>query len=502
MATATVAETELTQAAEALRRYQSDPVGFMVDVLDVEDGHVWQKMCELAGAVRDHDRVAAKAAHSVSKTYTAARLALWFLLCHYPSTVITTAPSHTQVEEVLWREIRRAFEGAQCKLPGKLTRTRLDLGSKHFALGFSTSPDTVTAEATRFQGLHNDNLLVIFDEAAGIVPQIWRAAASLLGSSSGINHRQKWLCIGNPTTQLGEFAQCFEANSGWYTLTIATTDTPNFKAGEQIIPGLSGREFAKRYEDRYGLGSNQYKVRVLGEFPEYTEGTYYGAELARARREGRIGHYPYDPAFPVYRFADLGDMYTAAIDAQFIRGRIRIIGDYWDNQGQGAQAFVLSMQCKAWVWGSPHYAGPDLDGSNRKSFQTGRTTKDVLAGLGMDFQAVEKHQFADGIEAVRIVWPLLDIDARGAPTLLQAGEGYRKRKNEALSSDDQPVYHDQPLPSWECHMMDALRHLAMAFRYHTIGGQYIGDSRAAAAYHQHGGGSAYGNWRRFNRGRS
>jgi len=141
------------------------------------------------------------------------------------------------------------------------------------------------------------------------------------------------------------------------------------------------------------------------------------------------------------------------------------------------------MQCKPWVWGKEHFAGPDLAGSNAKSFQTGKTTKDVLAGLGVNVAPVIRHAFDDGIQAVRLVWPLLDVSKQGAPTFLKAAQNYGKKKNEAASTDDQPVYYNSPAESWERHMMDALRHLAMAYKYMRIGGQYVGDSRLVAAYH-------------------
>jgi len=52
--------------------------------------------------------------------------------------------------------------------------------------------------------------------------------------------------------------------------------------------------------------------------------------------------------------------------------------------------------------------------------------------------------------------------------------------------------------------MDAFRHLAMQYKYGTIGNEYIGDSGAVAAYRHSPGGSPspYANWQRFNRGRA
>jgi len=61
--------------------YRRNPIAYMVDCLDVKEEHVWSKMVEMAESVRDNQKTCVEAGHSVSKDYTAARLALWFLGC-------------------------------------------------------------------------------------------------------------------------------------------------------------------------------------------------------------------------------------------------------------------------------------------------------------------------------------------------------------------------------------------------------------------------------------
>lgn len=224
------------------------------------------------------------------------------------------------------------------------------------------------------------------------------------------------------------------------------------------------------------------------------EGSYYGALLQQAERDGRVGQYPWEPTAPVYRFADLGKMYTYGMDVQFLRGRVRVIGEYWDNQGQGAQAFTAAMQAQPYTWGTEHYAGPDMERSNAKSFQTGMMTRDVLAQLGFRFRSVDPHRVDDGIEAVRTLWPLMEIDKASCPIFLRAANGYRAAVNKQLTTEGMPVYRDTEVDSWECHPMDALRHLAYQYRYGTIGGEYVGYSSMVAAYHSKDDGSEPVNW--------
>src|SRR5690349_8689124 len=89
---------------DELQRYAADPVGFAVEVLG---GEPWERQAEILLAVRDCPRVTVRSAHGVGKTWVAACAALWFLYTRSPVTVLTTAPTHRQVKEILWREIRR-----------------------------------------------------------------------------------------------------------------------------------------------------------------------------------------------------------------------------------------------------------------------------------------------------------------------------------------------------------------------------------------------------------
>jgi len=246
-------------------KYQKDPVGFMTDCLDVKKENVWGKMVEVAESVRDYQHTAVKAGNSVSKSYVMGRLALWFLFTHYPSTVITTAPSYPQVEEILWREITTAYSNAKIPLGGKLTKTQLDLqcgeGEKWFAMGFATKPDTVTQQATRVQGFHNVWVLVLFDEGAGILNPIWDAKDKLITSP-----KHKFVTIGNPTVATGRFVDCFKS-SLYNHITISVLETPNYIEDREVIPGLSGRQFEEQVIQKYGKGSDYYKAMITGEIP-------------------------------------------------------------------------------------------------------------------------------------------------------------------------------------------------------------------------------------------
>ena len=488
---------------DKLIEYREDPVGFYLTVLGIPEERVWSKMREIAESVRDHQFTAVKAGHSVSKTYGAGRLVVWYKSCWFPSTVVTTAPTEALVKGQLWREIHAAIAGATTDLgpapttlewdlkPNKEVLASLppearELWEKNFAIGFSTSPDSATGTATKMHGWHNEHMLIVMDEACGIHPQIWRTAIEGLVT----NPRVKVLAIGNPTDPNSEFARCFDPDTEWNCITIKVQDTPNYVEGREVIHGLAGRSYEQRLRKHYGPTGNEYLMRVLGEFPTFKEGTYYGFEVNRARDKGQFGEYSYDPTQRVYGFWDLGDVYSVGLFCQFWHGRIKLIDMYYDNRGRGLPEFAKVCDTKDFLWGG-HWAGPDLVTSNKKSVQTGLATRDIAASLGMDIAPVMKHAFNDGVEAVRSIWKILDINATLCKEAIEAFGQYGKKKNEALSDEDKPVYYNEPLKNYACHFADALRHLAIYYRYMTDEG-YMGYAHEEKTLEPVGVGDTYG----------
>lgn len=490
------------EIADIFLAYRKDPVGFAINVLGLREEYIWPKMVELLEAVRDHQKVAVRAGHYVSKTYSLGRIVVpWFKTCFVPSTVITTAPSDLQVRGQLWREVHAAVVSARVELGGKLTSLQWDLKppdstletlssderaqwEKNFAIGFSTSPDSTAEHATRMQGWHNEWVMVIIDEACGMAPQIWRTAVEGL-----INDDQcKMVAIGNPTDPECEFAkacyssipgandsdEAYTSDKGWYVVTIDARTTPNYQQRRRVIPGLASYEWVQGIFKAYGEDGDGARYRVKGLFPTHKEGSYYGDKLAEARRDGRIGEFPHDKTYPVYTFSDYGDMYTGSIFVQFIKGRIRIIDDYYDYEGGGAPKWCLDCDGKGYQY-MDHIAGPDLSpdgGSNKKSFATGELIVKTLSDLGYDVHACEPHDFESRIRVGREIWDMVEVNEPKCSTFIEAASGYTRTKNLRLSSEGRPAYHDHPSKTWHPHIMDAFGHMAISYRSE----QYMGNT--------------------------
>ena len=236
------------------------PKIFFEDVLGVETLEDYQinKMLE---PIAKYDQVSIAATHSVGKTWTMARIALWFGTSFVNSKVITTAPTGRQVKKLLWGELHSAYQNSKTPLGGKLLTTELQIGPEWFVMGFSPQKeaggDGQGQQGSSFQGFHADYILVIFDEATGIPSDIWKMAEGLLTSGKVV----KFVAIANPTTRASEFYKTF-TDPAWHNVYLSCFDSPNL-----IANGITELHTLKR------------ELRKLKEMPQDTRLEYISQYL-------------------------------------------------------------------------------------------------------------------------------------------------------------------------------------------------------------------------------
>jgi hypothetical protein len=220
----------------------------------------WSKQWEVIRSVRNNKRTAVRSCHGSGKTAVAAAIVLEYML-QGPCRVITTAPTWSQVEQLLWREIAQRHRHIDPAF-GKLFKTQLEVAPDWFAIGLSTD----TPE--RFQGHHAPRMLLVVDEASGVDDAIYEASEGFLTADGA-----RVLLIGNPTRTTGTFYRAFKPDSGWHRVHISAFDSPNF-TGEEVhenaARALVTPEWASDAAIQWGVDSPAYKIRVLGDFAETT----------------------------------------------------------------------------------------------------------------------------------------------------------------------------------------------------------------------------------------
>lgn len=271
---------EVKKLLKRLMQVWSDPVVFCEQALAAK---TWSEQKKILRSIRDNDRTAVGACHSIGKTFISAVAILWFLVTHPNSIVLMTAPTWRQVEKVIWPEFRsllKRFEGYLEQFGIDIGATLqkapyCELGDKWFALGFaSTEPENA-------QGFHAPHMLLVIEEATGVNDAMFEGFRSTLASG-----HCRMLLLSNMTRPEGRFYSCFHGNRHlWKTFQISAWDTPNLvplrytlelskgeriailRRAESVIPFLISPQFVADIEEEYGMDSDVYRVRVAAQFP-------------------------------------------------------------------------------------------------------------------------------------------------------------------------------------------------------------------------------------------
>ncbi len=240
--------------------HRESPAAFAKDALGV---NLWSKQVEVLDALGQGPRVAVKSGNGLGKGFSAAVALLWFLCCHDPAIVLSTAPTFRQVRHVLWREVRKLYNSAPYSFGAKLLDTRLELSENRYALGLSADSDE------EFQGFHSPNMLIVVDEAEGVEEPISEAIEGVMTSENC-----RLLLIGNPTTMGGSFRRAFYQDRELYrTITISALESPNVLEGTSPVKGLATRRWVSERLRVWGADNPIYQARVLGEFPDQGDDT-------------------------------------------------------------------------------------------------------------------------------------------------------------------------------------------------------------------------------------
>lgn len=274
--------------------YLKKPEDYVTEVLGAKP---WAMQVEIIRSVFHNKITAVKTCNSVGKSFIAAHIVIAYLMLYPDSIVVTTAPTWSQVTDVLWREIRTAVKMSRYKLTdAEVNQAGLSLGEKWYAVGRSTN------RPENFFGYHADHILVVVDEAGGVEEPIFKGVAAI---TPNINARV--LLIGNPTNPSGTFFDYFDKPElGAKCFTISAFDSPNFtalgiKTVEELIAMYKPREgwdqvdwiakvnevIEKRLDPTYrslidpatvygryyewGADSAAWQALIMGEFPTQAE---------------------------------------------------------------------------------------------------------------------------------------------------------------------------------------------------------------------------------------
>ena len=257
--------SDLAQHANQILAWRSDPVSFVRFAMQVEPD-VWQ--AEALLDLAEHDRLAIRSGHGVGKSAFLSWAIIWWMITRYPAKVACTAPTSHQLEDVLWSELahwhRRMRPELAQLLEVKVDSVLLTASSKE---SFAVARTARRENPEAFQGFHSQNMLFVVDEASGVDDIIFE-----VGSGSMSTPGAKTVLVGNPTRTSGYFYDAFHRmRELWRCRKVSCFDA------KQVSPA-----YMKLQEAKYGLDSNAYRVRVLGEFPTADDSTVMALDILEA----------------------------------------------------------------------------------------------------------------------------------------------------------------------------------------------------------------------------
>ena len=199
-------------------------------------------------------RITIRSGHGIGKDCTLSWLILYFLFCHLDAQIPCTAPTADQLDDILWKEIakwhRRMPEEAAKKYDVKSEYIRMFERPKTW---FARARTAKKEQPEALAGVHADHVFYVSDEASGVPDEIYNTAEGAMTGDKAF-----FVMISNPTRLDGYFYRSHhDDKENWQCLAFNGEDSP-----------IVDRDYVERIENQHGRNSDEFRKRVLGEFPQ------------------------------------------------------------------------------------------------------------------------------------------------------------------------------------------------------------------------------------------
>jgi phage terminase large subunit len=258
------------------------------------------------------------------------------------------------------------------------------------------------------------------------------------------DHQGYAIWIGTPKgkNELYRLHQYGLTDDGWLSMLLTAEDTSLMPAGEL--------EDAKKL-----MSDDEFNQEFMCSFEAAVKGAYYAAQLAEARKQGRIKVVPYDPALKVQMVSDLGVGPNFATGFyQKSAGETRMI-DFWEGSNKdGIPQAVKAAKEKPYVYGKwflPHDA-------EATSIDTGKTRVATIKELwpNIEIVVIPKLSVDEGISKGRLMFSHLWIDETNCQQFLDYIAQYRQEWD-----DNKGMFKEKPEHDFTSHAADVHRGAAV-----------------------------------------
>ena len=348
------------------------------------------------------------------------------------------APTYKQAKKIAWRYLKEMGEQIIRKVMESELSVELVNGAVITLFG-ADNPDSL-------RGLYHDG--VVIDEYGNIPPSLWGEIVA-----PAVADRDGWVVfIGTPAGP-NHFYELWKealADEDWFTKML--------KADES---GVFSAERLAKIKKQPGMDEDTYGQEMLCDFHAANKGAYYAKQLNELEAAGHMGLFPWDPSKPVITAWDIGWSDDTSIWFAQIHGKEIHIIDFWTGSQYALEEVLAELQELPYVY-EPFWLPHD---AKNKSFQTGKSTRELMWAAGAKTQQVPELSVQDGITAVRATLPKVyfntgneNVRKYGLPALIMYQREYDEVKR---------VYRQKPRHDWASNPADAFRYLCLAINPFT-----------------------------------
>jgi phage terminase large subunit len=309
---------------------------------------------------------------------------------------------------------------------------------------------------------------VIFSEYALADPNAWAYLRPILAENGG------WAMFISTPRGRNHFAKMIEfakQDPAWFAEVLTVEDTGAIS--QEAITQERRELYAERGEtEAESVIAQEYYCSFDAALP----GAYYGDQMGRAERQGRIGpEFRYIPSLPVGTAWDIGKGKSDSMTIWFwqdVQGRPRII-NYLEGSNVGLEWYAKRLLGMPYVY-ADHILPHDAAHPQHTMTVNVSTVSEMLATLGIRNRVIQRDDslasaintvraFIDTCEFTTDPMPFLDETRDQAATRMARGLDTLRMYHREWSTDLKK-FHDHPKHDWASHGADGYRTLARGHR--------------------------------------
>ncbi len=288
---------------------------------------------------------------------------------------------------------------------------------------------------------------VVFSEWALANPSSWGYIRPMVEENSGW---ASFITTPRGNNHAKAMFDMAKANPRWFAELSNIYDTGALSQ-DQLDEAL------REYQAIYGVdfGRAMWEQEYLCSFSGAMVGAYWGAEINKAEREGRIKAFDIDITHPVHTAWDLGKAVNNPIWCfQVIGGQPRIV-DFYEPESEDLADWVSWLDARGYH--GTDYVPHDIIVTE---WGTKRTRLETLQAMGRKPKRLPQVSVADGLQAGRMT-----INAavfRDVPEVIHGVDGLRNYRRDW--DDERKTFREIPVKDWAEHIGSAFRYLGLAWK--------------------------------------